>query len=165
MVFGNELFAGHFSMYGVLHYNIQPRYGISFKNLVYSFIPSFIKKERPQDAYGYYAASLQLPSDQGFTINHITAWYLNLGWIGLLIGPLFLSIILFQFLLLKTNIWIRFPSHVPMLLMLMTACFASILVRTGPEGFKSILYEAWIIPLGIIGSIAIAHRITSRRQS
>jgi hypothetical protein len=165
MVFSNELFAGHFSMYGVLHYNIQPCYGISFKNLVYSFIPSFVKKERPQDAYGYYAASLQLPSDQGFTINHITAWYLNLGWAGLIIGPVCLGIILFSPLLIDTKRLSFLPSYAPVFLTVMTACFGSILVRSGPESFKTILYEAWIIPMAILGINTLALDLIARFKS
>jgi hypothetical protein len=164
MVFSNELFAGHFSMYGVLHYNIPPSYGISFKNLLYSFIPSFIQKERPQDAYGYYAQSLKLPSDQGFTINHVTAWYLNLGWLGLLIGPFCLSIVLLFPLLLDAKYWTRVPAITPILLVVMVACFGSILVRTGPEGFKSILYEALIIPLGIMGMNTLLHQFITRSR-
>ncbi len=165
MIFSNELFAGHFSMYGVLHYNIPPSYGISFKNLLYSFVPSFIKKERPQDAYGYYAQSLNLPSDQGFTINHITAWYLNLGLIGLIVGPIILSIVLLFPLLMQDKYWNRLPSITPLLLVVLIGCMGSILVRTGPEGFKSILYEAMIIPLGIMGIHQIVLQFISRFKS
>lgn len=151
IIFSNELFAGHFSLYGVLHYQTEPSFGISFKNLMFSFVPSFIRKERPQDAYAYYAQSLNLPSDQGFTINHITAWYLNFGWMGLVIGPIFLCGMILSPWLINKKYWDKFPDITPIILIIFSICFGSILVRTGPEGFKSVIYEAWLIPFGIIG--------------
>jgi hypothetical protein len=80
LVFSNELFAGHFSMYGVLKKNVQPNYGISFKNLIYSFIPSSLVKQRPEDTYAYYSKQMKFRGSQGFTVNYITAWYLNFSY-------------------------------------------------------------------------------------
>ncbi len=58
VIFSNEMFAGHFSMYGVLSKNVQPKIGFSFKNLFYSFVPSTIVKKRPIDSYTFYAKEM-----------------------------------------------------------------------------------------------------------
>jgi len=165
IVFSNELFAGHFSMYGVIHYNVPVNLGISFKNLVYSFIPSFIQKERPQDVYGYYAEQLKLPKDQGFTINHITAWYINFGLIGILIGPVFIGLILISPLLIGSKIWKHFPGNTAIFIISMITCFGAMLIRSGPEGVKSILYEGVIIPMGLIWGYTLTQQIWNRLRS
>jgi len=165
IVFSNELFAGHFSMYGVIHYNVPINLGISFKNLVYSFIPSFIQKERPQDVYGYYAEQLKLPKDQGFTINHITAWYINFGLIGILIGPVFIGLILMSPLLIGSKIWNHFPGNTAIFIISMITCFGAMLIRSGPEGVKSILYEGIIIPMGLIWGYTLIQQIWNRLRS
>jgi len=94
LIFSNEMFAGHFSMYGVLSKQVKPKIGFSFKNLLYSFVPSTLVKNRPIDSYTFYAQEMGFKPGQGFTINYITAWYLNFSYFGLIIGPLFLTIIL-----------------------------------------------------------------------
>lgn len=94
VIFSNEMFAGHFSMYGVLSKNVPTKIGFSFKNLLYSFIPSTIVKKRPMDSYTFYAQQMGFKSGQGFTINYITAWYLNFSYFGLILGPLFLAALL-----------------------------------------------------------------------
>jgi hypothetical protein len=165
IVFSNELFAGHFSMYGVIHYNVPIKLGISFKNLVYSFIPSFIQKERPQDVYGYYAEQLKLPKDQGFTINHITAWYINFGLIGILLGPIFIGLILMSPLLIGSKIWKHFPGNTAIFIFSLITCFGAMLIRSGPEGVKSILYEGIIIPLGLIWGYTLIQQIQNRLRS
>ncbi len=162
IVFSNELFAGHFSMYGVIHYHVPTAVGISFKNLLYSFVPSFIKKERPMDVYGYYSQQLHLPTDQGFTINHITAWYINFGLLGIFLGPLCLGLILLSPLFIQQKIWRFFPENTPLFILAMITCFGAMLIRSGPEGFKSILYEGIIIPAGIIWGLQQLYNIRRR---
>ncbi len=165
ILFSNELFAGHFSMYGVIHYSVPINLGISFKNLVFSFIPSFIQKERPQDVYGYYAEQLKLPKDQGFTINHITAWYINFGLIGILIGPVFIGLILMSPLLIGSKIWKHFPGNTAIFIFSMITCFGAMLIRSGPEGLKSILYEGVIIPMGLIWGYTLIQQIRYKSRS
>jgi hypothetical protein len=162
IIFSNELFAGHFSIYGVIHYNIPTSFGISFKNLLFSFIPSFIQKDRPMDVYGYYSQQLNLPSDQGFTINHITAWYINFGLWGLFVGPIFLGLILLSPVLSPVRFWNLFPDTTPLFVSAMITCFGAMLIRSGPEGVKSILYEAICIPLIIIWSHQLFNNLRRR---
>jgi hypothetical protein len=165
ILFSNELFAGHFSMYGVIHYNVPLKLGISFKNLFYSFIPSFIRKERPQDVYGYYAEQLKLPKDQGFTINHITAWYINFGLLGILVGSMILGLVLMSPLLIGHVIWKHLPLNSNLFILCMITCFGAMLVRSGPEGLKSILYEAIIIPIGLIWSYPLIQNLWNKIKS
>jgi hypothetical protein len=165
ILFSNELFAGHFSMYGVIHYNVPIHFGISFKNLLYSFIPSVIRKERPQDVYGYYAEQLNLPKDQGFTINHITAWYINFGLFGILIGSMFIGLMLMSPMLIGHVVWKHLPQNSHLFIMCMITCFGAMLVRSGPEGLKSILYEAIIIPMGLIWSYPLIQNLWNKIKS
>ncbi len=165
ILFSNELFAGHFSMYGVIHYNVPIHFGISFKNLLYSFIPSAIRKERPQDVYGYYAEQLNLPKDQGFTINHITAWYINFGLFGILIGSMFIGLMLMSPMLIGHVVWKHLPQNSHLFIMCMITCFGAMLVRSGPEGLKSILYEAIIIPMGLIWSYPLIQNLWNKIKS
>ena len=162
LVFSNELFSGHFSMYGILSRNVPPKPGISFKNLLYSFIPSVIVKERPEDSYQYYAGKMDFPPGQGFTINHISAWYLNFGYFGLLLGPLVMAFILLLPLYLlhySTKINRRFIAW--MALCSITA-FGAVLTRSGPEVYKALLYEAILIPLLILFSAIWWEKIRGR---
>lgn len=157
LIFSNELFAGHFSMYGVLKKNVQPSCGISFKNLIYSFIPSAFVKQRPEDAYTYYSHQMKFRGTQGFTINYITAWYLNFSYLGLLLGPFFIAaILLLPFYLLR-----KLSSNKGRLFSVIAICgitgFAAMTVRSGPESTKALLYEGVLIP---IFAVAIGVMIT-----
>ena len=150
LVFSNELFAGHFSMYGVLKKNIQPNYGISFINLIYSFIPSSVVKERPEDAYTFYSREMKFRGTQGFTINYITAWYLNFSYFGLILGPFFLAwLILLPFYFSR-----KFTSNQGQLFAVLAMCgitgFAAMMVRSGPESFKALLYESVLILIVVV---------------
>jgi hypothetical protein len=150
MIFSNELFAGHFSMYGVLSKNVKPKIGFSFKNLLYSFVPSTAVKTRPLDAYSYYAQQMKFKDGQGFTINYITAWYLNFSYFGLILGPLFLCVIL----LFPFYLWKKSTNRLYQLFAVIALCgttgFAAMMVRSGPESFKALLYESIIIPIFIV---------------
>jgi hypothetical protein len=150
LIFSNEMFAGHFSMYGVLSKQVKPKIGFSFKNLLYSFVPSTIVKERPTDSYSFYAEKMGFKPGQGFTINYITAWYLNFSYFGLIIGPLFLSIIL----LLPFYLATKLKRDLFQLFAIIALCgitgFAAMMVRSGPESFKALLYESILIPLFIV---------------
>jgi hypothetical protein len=157
LIFSNELFAGHFSMYGVLKKNVQPSCGISFKNLIYSFIPSAFVKQRSEDAYTYYSHQMKFRGTQGFTINYITAWYLNFSYLGLLLGPFFIAaILLLPFYLLR-----KLSSNKGRLFSVIAICgitgFAAMTVRSGPESTKALLYEGVLIP---IFAVAIGVMIT-----
>lgn len=165
MVFSNELFAGHFSMYGVLYQNVKPHLGLSFRCLFYSFVPSTIVKNRPLDVYTYYAQQMKFKQGQGFTINHITAWYLNFSYAGLILGPLLISL----FLLIPFSLLQRSKQNNRYLFSIMTLCgitaFSAMMVRSGPESYKSMLYESVFIPVFILYLASISYQIYSNIRS
>jgi hypothetical protein len=165
LVFSNELFAGHFSMYGVLKKGTPTSYGISFKNLVYSFVPSSLVKQRPEDAYTYYSKQMKFRGSQGFTINYITAWYLNFSYFGLLLGPLFLAaLVLLPFYFSR-----KLTSNQGQLFSVLAMCgitgFAAMMVRSGPESFKALLYESVIIPILVVAIGMFATRFLVELKS
>ncbi len=164
IVFSNEMFAGHFSMYGVVKKKVETKWGFSFKNLMYSFIPSIVIKERPMDSYTYYSQQMNFKGKQGFTINHITAWYLNASYFGLIIGPFFLSLLLL-FPLYLSN---KFKSPVYQLFAIIALCsitaFGSMLIRSGPEAFKAVLYESILIPIFIVFVAVFLRKINLTRK-
>jgi hypothetical protein len=152
MIFSNELFAGHFSLYGILKFKVKPSYGISFVSLLESFKSQNKRNPYVLDSYQYYAKKLNLPKDQGFTINNISSWFLNFSYYGLIIGPFILALI---FLLpyymsykgkkiLSHSIWI--------IILLSITSFSAILVRSGPEALKALLIESVLIPVIIVYS-------------
>ncbi len=150
MIFSNELFAGHFSMYGVLSKNVSPKLGFSFKNLLYSFVPSTSVKNRPLDAYTYYAQEMKFKEGQGFTINYITAWYLNFSYFGLILGPIFLTLILLFPFYLSTKSRRGLYQLFAVIALCGITGFGAMMVRSGPESFKALLYESIIIPIFIV---------------
>ncbi|MBL0104440.1 MAG: hypothetical protein IPP51_12215 [Bacteroidetes bacterium] len=149
LVFSNEIFSGHMSMYGAIHYQVPITYGSSFATLAYSLVPRLILPNRPPDIYQHYITIAQNPGVQGFTINHITGWYLNFGVIGVILGGIALGA-LFAF------IWNIFPKNMSekrtlvrfMMILAIPGFIASIpmIIRTGPEGYKSVILEGMVIP-------------------
>lgn len=160
LVFSNELFAGHFSMYGVVNKHVPVKVGLSFKNLVYSFIPSTIVKERPLDSYTYYAQKMNFTGKQGFTINHITSWYLNASYFGFIFGSFLLSL----FLLLPFYLSLRLTNALHKMYAIIALCgmtgFGAMLIRSGPEAYKAMLYESVLIPIFIVLSAVILRKIS-----
>jgi hypothetical protein len=161
ILFSNELFAGHFSMYGVLAKEVKPHLGLSFKCLLYSFIPSGIVPNRPEDMYTYYAKQMKFKQGQGFTINHITAWYLNFSYAGLILGPLLISL----FLLIPFSILQKTKNTKNYLFTIIALCgitaFGAMMVRSGPESYKAMVYESILIPICIIFSAIIFTHVYS----
>ncbi len=150
LIFSNEMFAGHFSMYGVLSKHVKPKIGFSFKNLLYSFIPSTIVQKRPLDSYTFYAQEMGFKPGQGFTVNYITAWYLNFSYFGLILGPLFLSFILLLPFYLATKLKRNLFHLFAIIAMCGITGFAAMMVRTGPESLKALMYESILIPMFIV---------------
>ncbi len=154
LIFSNELFAGHFSMYGIEKFKVKPSYGISFFAILENFKSKSSRNKDVKDSYQYYASELNFPKDQGFTINHISSWIINASYFGCLLGAFLLAlIILVPFYVLKTT-----NSNLMKVILLVVCCsfagFSAILVRSGPEAYKSLLYEGMIIPVCIILSMA-----------
>jgi len=153
LIFSNEFFVGHMSMYGVVHNNMTFTNGSSFLSLLSSFIPRFLVSERPPDIYQYYITIAKDPGLQGFTINHATGWYLNFGITGIIIGGVLLGVC-FSFC---RNLLYSSRKHVntfyqcfSILALAGFVAFLPMLIRTGPEGYKGLLFEGILIPVLII---------------
>lgn len=147
MLFSNEIFAGHFSLYGIFRRGVKPSPGVALKNLAGSFIPSTISSERAPDTYAYYAKAMHFSSEQGFTINFISAWYLNAGWFGLVLGPAYLCLLLMipYSLSRKSTRWNR--KVLGVVISCSITSFCVVIIRTGPEVLKATLYEAVLLPM------------------
>lgn len=153
MLFSNEIFAGHFSLYGIFRRGVKPCPGVGARNLASSFVPSTISAERTPDTYSYYAKSMHFKSNQGFTINFISAWYLNAGWFGLVLGPAYLCLLLMVPYGLSRKSARASRKLVGVVVSCSITSFGAVIIRTGPEVLKSVLYEAVLLPgLVLIGA-------------
>ena len=154
----NESFAAHFSMYGVLHNDVAPKFGYSLYALACSVIPRIFWPDRPLDIYFYYSDRVGAIQNQGYSLHHATGWYLNFGVAGVAIGAVVLGLIWAYCLNAHRRIRRRsglcfrlFAATAPWLF----AAYLPSLLRAGPEGYKGFVIEALLIP---IGTLALACR-------
>jgi hypothetical protein len=157
-VVSNEPFAAHISMYGILHKNIALTYGSSVIAFLTSAIPRGLWLNRPEEIYAYYAFQVGAAEGQGYTIHHATGWYLNFGTLGVAIGALLLGWIWgtlwtrFQQVARVRSYWGRIFRVIAF--WSFTASI-SLVLRSGPEVYKTVLVEVFLIPtliLGVAGS-------------
>lgn len=160
----NESFAAHFSMYGVLHNGVPPKFGYSLYALACSVIPRIFWPDRPLDIYFYYSDSVGAIQNQGYSLHHATGWYLNFGIAGVAIGAAVLGLVWAYCLNANRRIrrssglWFRlFAATAPWLF----AAYLPSLLRAGPEGYKGFLVEAVVIP---VGTLALACRLGKVRR-
>ena len=161
-VLSNEMFAAHFSQYGILSHHVEPSPLVSFRYLGSSLVPSFLGGERTASAYDLYAKGTGLDESQGFTIHHAAAWYLNLGMIGPLVGGLLLG----WFWGWTIRFGRRHATGIKAALLLLPQLFVAFLphvLRNGPEGYRTLLIEGAIIPAALLAA-AIFHGIRSERN-
>lgn len=149
----NEAYGAHFSMYGVLSHQVQPRFGYSLYALACSLVPRALWLERPHDIYLYYSESVGAVQDQGYSLHHATGWYLNFGPLGVVLGGAVLGL-LWSFCL-RARRRIGPATGVPFRLFAVISpwllpAYLPALVRAGPEGYKGFLIEGVIIPLGLL---------------
>ncbi len=152
-LFSNEMFAGHFSMYGAIHKEIPLTYGSSIKSLIASGIPRFIYPNRPIPVYDYYVEQVGANKTIGFTIHHATGWFINFGWMGILIGGALIGWI-WSYLYNAFNELYKYKNKILRLFFTIGigafVAFLPSLIRTGPEGYKALLFEALILPSLIV---------------
>jgi len=147
IVFSNELFAGHFSLYGIIKYDVKPKIGLSFRALLEMVKPKSSRSKGVLDSYGYYAKELNFPEGQGFTINHISGWYLNFSYFGIPIGGGILALIIIGAFLKQSLAKTGVKELIWLIILCSITAFSAMLVRGGPEAFKSMIIEAIIIPI------------------
>ena len=149
--FSNEMFYSQFSLYGILLFKVPLLWGTSFLSLITSIVPKIFGLPRYMDSYTYYSIMTHAKQGQGYTINHIAAWYLNFGFIGILLGASVLAAFFIYPIKLIRNV--RIPKKFSTFIYLtpfLLAAFIPNLVRTGPEGYKALILEGVLIPLFFI---------------
>ena len=150
----NEGFAAHMSLYGVLRYEIPLTYGSSINSFLASVVPRTFWPDRPYDVYVYYAQSINATAGQGYSIHHAAGWYLNFGVPGLVVGAVLLGRIWaalynnfahvaersrnFLWQIFCTIGFVTFTANLPNL------------IRSGPEGYKGVLIDGFIIPIMVL---------------
>jgi hypothetical protein len=149
----NEAFAAHFSLYGVLAAGTAPKFGYSLYSLACSVVPRVLWPERPHDIYLYYSESVGTIQNQGYSLHHATGWYLNFGYAGIALGAIVLGLIWTACLNARQRI--RRRSGMLYRLFAIIAPWVLVaglppLIRAGPEGYKGLVIESFLIPLAIL---------------
>jgi hypothetical protein len=129
--------------------------GGSFNYLFHSLVPRFLSVERPPDSYQHYVEYIHYTGIQGFTINHATGWYLNFGVFGIVLGGAFLGAFVGagHVMLKRLNDQRAVVYIFQVMFLLVTCAFFPSLIRTGPEGFKALCFEAVLIPTALIYAV------------
>lgn len=144
----NEAFGAHFSLYGVLKFDVPFTYGASLVSLLASIVPRVFWPDRPLDIYPYYAESVQAAGGQGYSLHHAAGWYLNFGVAGVLLGAVAWGWI-------WASIFNRFhegrPTNTVMRFFTILAPWVFVagipgLIRTGIEGYKGLAIDAFLVP-------------------
>jgi hypothetical protein len=152
----NEAFGSHFSLYGVLRFDVPLTYGASAISLVASVVPRVFWPDRPLDIYPHYADGVQAAAGQGYSLHHATGWYLNFGAAGVLIGAVACG-------WLWATLFNRFhearPTNTVMRCFTILAPWMFVagipgLIRTGIEGYKGLAIDAFLVPTV---SLALTH--------
>jgi len=156
----NEAYGAHFSMYGVLAGNVEPRFGYSLYSLVCSAIPRVLWPDRPPDIYLYYSESVGAIQNQGYSLHHATGWYLNFGYLGVALGAVVMGLVWAYCLNAHRRagsgrLFRLFGTVAPWLFV---ACLPP-LIRAGPEGYKGFLIEGVMIPVGVLAFACRPKRI------
>ncbi|OFX21249.1 MAG: hypothetical protein A2033_11085 [Bacteroidetes bacterium GWA2_31_9] len=166
-IFSNEMFVPHFSMYGILSHNIPLTYGTSLVSLSASIVPHFLWHDRPEGIYEYYATQVNAKPGTGYTIHHASAWYLNFGVLGILLGAFIFGII-WTFLYNQFNnlLNIRFKFFKIIYIIGFIAFTSNIasLIRGGPEAYKALVFEAILIPSFVIFVASIIESIIKKKH-
>ena len=153
ILFSNKIFCSHMSMYGALNYDIPPTYGTSFVFLAESFIPRIISDQRSPGIYEYYALQVNAEPGQGYTINHITGWYLNFGFAGILLGAILIGFLWGYGYIIRTynaTVHFTFLRILYFIFPIGFTAYMPVLIRAGPECFKSLLFEGILMPALVI---------------
>ncbi|MEO8097080.1 MAG: hypothetical protein ABI811_05220 [Acidobacteriota bacterium] len=149
----NEAYAAHFSMYGVLSKNVEPKFGYSLYSLLCSVIPRILWPDRPRDIYLYYSESVGAVQNQGYSLHHATGWYLNFGSVGVVLGAVVMGLA-WGFCInarrrIRHTTGLAFRLFAIVAPWLFAACLPPML-RAGPEGYKGLIIEGALIPVGAL---------------
>lgn len=141
----SEKEAAQVSMYGVLKRDIPFTYWSSILFLISTIIPSFLGIERPMRVYEHYVKyTIPHGVDYGMTINHVTAWYINFGVLGVIMGALLWGYTLRYFFVRKRNYLYMYGAT------LFSAASIPMIRDGGIECYKGCLLLGTIIPMLIV---------------
>lgn len=152
-LFSNEMFYGHFSMYGIIDKHVPYSYGTSLLSLVESVVPKFLFANREPPIYEYYTTHVNAVSGQGYTIHHASGWYLNFGIIGILLGAFIFGWIWVKLYNKNQQLFVTDNTFLKIFFILGLAAFTAeipTMMRSGPESYKALFFEALILPTIII---------------
>lgn len=144
-----EKLCSHFSLYGVLSFDVPLIYGSSFISLLASLVPRILWPDRPDDTYVYYAESVSAATGQGYTIHHATGWYLNFGVPGVVLGAIFIGLLWVCIHNLHQNFSVRKSPFLTLGAILIPWIFVGhlpILLRSGIEGYKNLFFNVILFP-------------------
>ncbi|OFY83773.1 MAG: hypothetical protein A3F72_07280 [Bacteroidetes bacterium RIFCSPLOWO2_12_FULL_35_15] len=152
-LFSNEMFCANFSMYGALSHHIPFTYGSSIYSFVYSLVPRILLPNRPETIYEYYVKYVNAAPGQGYTIHHATGWFLNFGLAGIIAGASLLGYLWAWFYNKKNTLFKVKNKFMKLFFIIGLSAFTAqipSIVRSGPEAYKALIFEALIIPTLII---------------
>ena len=167
IVASNEAFAAHFSMYGVLHYSVPITWGSSIASLLASFVPRFLWPERPATVYQSYVEGVGALPGQGYTIHHATGWYLNFGWLGVLVGGIVLGAIWTVLYRGMRRVQAGRSSTKSAYYAACLAAFTggmAVLLRNGIEVYKPLAIFAVVVPIVVVRVASFGNRHDSSRR-
>jgi hypothetical protein len=157
----NEAYAAQFSLYGVLTDQVEPRFGYGLYSLACSIVPRVLWPNRPRDTYFYYADSVGAVENQGYSLHHATGWYLSFGMPGVALGAVVLGLLWAWCLNARQRLRPRsgliarlFAATAPWLFV----AYLPPLIRAGPEAYKGMIIEAFLIPLGTLALVCRPRR-------
>lgn len=155
----NESVAAHMSLYGILSHDVPLTYGSSALSLLGSVVPQSLWPDRPEDIYEYYVDGVGALEGQGYTVHHAAGWYLNFGIAGIVLGAFLLGRIWAA--LYNLAMHPRSPQATIAWQVFCTVGFftftASLptIIRFGPEIFKSVLIETFLIPVATLSLVRL----------
>ena len=147
-----EAFAAHFSLYGLLESHAPLTYRSSFISLATSLVPSVFRGERSSASYTEYAQSLGIdegPTGESYTLHHATGWYLNFGLLGIVAGAVLLGLVWAWCSNAHAKAHKGDRRWQNLLAIVAPSGLVSAIppfVRAGPDAYKGLLIEAFIIP-------------------
>ena len=150
----NEAFASHISLYAARIRDVSFTYGSSILSLISSVIPRLFWSDRPSDIYSHYVQGINAVEGQGYTIHHATGWYLNFGLIGIIIGGALLGYVWAKLFNAQHN-FNKQTGGTLHRIFYAVAFFTftgglQILVRAGPEAYKSIIINCFLAPIIVL---------------
>ncbi len=144
----NEMFGAHFSMYGVLYYDVPITWGTGLLSLALSIVPRVLWEDRPFGIYQYYASQLGAVEGQGYSIHHATGWYLDFGIVGVVVGAILLAFV-WATLVNRFHRLARAPQLTRLFTVIAPCTFVGgipALLRAGPEAYKGLIIDSFMIP-------------------